>query len=695
MHPAVLDAGPGSCPQCGMALEPLLPSPQLAVGDDERDLDRRLRITWPLAAIVVGIAMSDMVPSLSVAHRIGATGSALLQLVASAPVVAVGAAPFFWRAIASLRTRSPNMFTLIALGIATAWTWSALITLVPSIGNTPGSHGPDLYFEAAAAITVLTLIGQRLERSARRRTGSAIRSLLHLQAVTARCIRDDGMEREVALAEVQVGDRLRVRPGETIPVDGIIEQGHSAVDESMLTGESIPIEKRPSDAVTGGTQNGTGTFTMRALRIGKDSVLGRIVDTVAHAQRSRAPVQQLADRIAEVFVPAVMVTSVATFLTWLALGPEPRLPAALQCAVAVLIVACPCALGLATPMSVMVGIGRGASAGTLIRNAEALQALARIDTVVVDKTGTITEGQPSLVHIDAVAPFSERNVLSLAAALEATSEHPLAKAVVQAARARALSLPEVTDFAAVPGLGITGMAQGKAIAIGTAQHLTATGCDPSPLLALAAAQQAFGHTALLVAIDHQPAGVLAAADRIQPTARTALAALRRLGIRVVLATGDAQATAQHVAQQLGIDEVHAEQLPAAKLALVQSLRAAGRRVAMVGDGINDAPALAAAEVGIAMGTGTDLAMQSAAVTLLHGDLRGVARALRLGRATMRNIRQNLAFAFAYNLLGVPLAAGLLAPWTGWFLSPMFASAAMSLSSLSVIANALRLHRLRL
>ncbi len=683
MHPEVRQRGPGSCPKCGMALEPVDaaaaegPNPELA------DMSRRFLIAAVLTVPLLAIAMGGMWFPFH---------SAWIELVLATPVVLWCGAPFFERGWASIVNRSPNMFTLIAIGTGTAYLYSIVATVLPGIF--PASfrgHGGEVgvYFEAAAAITTLVLLGQVLELRARGRTSSAIRALLELAPPVARRVHDDGSEHDVPLAEVQPGDRLRVLPGAKVPVDGVVLEGASAVDESMLTGEPIPVERSPGARVSAGTVNGTASFIMRSEHVGSETLLARIVRMVSEAQRSRAPIQRVADVVASYFVPIVVLAAILTFAAWAAIGPEPRLAHALVNAVAVLIIACPCALGLATPMAVMVGTGRGAGAGVLIKNAEALQTLEKVDTIVTDKTGTLTEGKPRLVS----APADE--VLALAAALERASEHPLAAAVTAAASERRLALPPATDFQSFTGKGVTGTVDGRRVALGNRALLEQFSIDPGALAGQADELGRQGQTVVFVAVDGRAAGLLGVADPIKSSTREAVRMLHEGGLRIVMLTGDTEATAQAVARELGIDEVHAGVLPDGKGEVIRELRAAGRVVAMAGDGINDAPALAQADVGIAMGTGTDIAIESAGITLVRGDLRGIMRARRLSRATMRNIRQNLFFAFVYNILGVPIAAGVLYPLFGLLLSPMIAAAAMTFSSVSVISNALRLRKVQL
>ena len=698
MHPQIVRAAPGSCPICGMALEPRAvttiegPDPELI------DMTRRFWIGFILTLPLLAFVMGDMLPGQPLRHLIPPRVSAWLQLVLSTPVVLWAGWPFFERGWASIVNRSLNMFTLIALGTGTAYAFSVVGAVVP--GLFPASfrtHGGEvgLYFEAAAVITVLVLLGQVLELRARSQTSSAIRALLGLAPPTARRLRADGTDEEIPLDRVQVGDRLRVRPGDKVPVDGVVLEGRSSVDESMVTGESIPVEKTPGGRVTGGTVNGTGGFVMRAERVGGDTLLAQIVHMVSEAQRSRAPIQRLADLVSSYFVPAVVAIAVLTFIAWTLWGPEPRLAYGLVNAVAVLIIACPCALGLATPMSIMVGTGRGATAGVLIRNAEALELLEKVDTLVVDKTGTLTEGKPKLVTVEPVGAPSAMELLRVAATLERGSEHPLAAAIVAGAEERDVVPGAAKDFRSVTGQGVIGRVDGHEIALGNRRLMESSRVVLGELARRAESLRADGQTVMFVAMDGQPAGLIGVADPIKSTTPEALTLLRASGLRIVMLTGDSRVTAEAVARSVGIQDVDAEVLPEQKSAIVKRLQAEGHRVAMAGDGVNDAPALAQATVGVAMGTGTDVAMQSAGITLVKGDLRGIARARRLSRATMRNIRQNLFFAFVYNALGVPIAAGILYPWTGLLLSPIIASAAMTFSSVSVIANALRLRHVSL
>ncbi len=675
MHPEVRRMGPGACPKCGMALEPVEATAGEEANPELADMSRRFWISLALTIPVLALSMAGMFGG-----AWSGRAATLVQLVLTTPVVVWGGRRFFERGWASIANRSPNMFTLIAIGTGTAYGYSVVAAFIP---------GAFVYFETAAAITVLVLLGQVLELRARGRTSSAIRALLSLAPPVARLVREDGTEEDVPLERVHPGDRLRVRPGEKIPVDGVVTEGTSAVYESMLTGEPLPVEKAAGGRVTGGTVNGTGSFLMRAERVGSQTLLAQIVRMVSEAQRSRAPIQRVADLVASWFVPAVVLAAAVTFAVWALVGPEPRLVHALVNAVAVLIIACPCALGLATPMAVMVGAGRGAAAGVLIKNAEALEVLEKVDTVVVDKTGTLTEGKPRLV-----TPPPD-DVLRLAASLERASEHPLAAAIVAGAGARGLALSPVSGFRSFTGKGAVGTVDGHRVAAGNGALLEQFSIDPAPLAAQAEELRRDGQTVMFVAVDGRLAGLAGVADPVKPSTREALRLLRHDGVRVVMLTGDSRATAEAVARDLGIEEVHAEVPSDRKGEIVRELQAAGRVVAMAGDGINDAPALALANVGIAMGTGTDVAIESASVTLVRGDLRGIVRARRLSRATMRNIRQNLFFAFLYNTLGVPIAAGVLYPVFGWLLSPVLASAAMTFSSVSVITNALRLRRVEL
>ena len=699
MHPEVRQAHPGDCIKCGMPLEPetLAPGTDEAEAGERRALLRRLVAAGLLTLPVFVLAMAHLAPWPAFRSLAGSGISRWIQCVFSTPVVLGAARPFFARAWRSLRAGSLNMFTLISLGVGAAYGFSVLALLWPArFPQTLQHHGrTGLYFEAAAMITVLVLLGQYLELRARSRTGGAIRALLGLAPPTARRLDADG-DRDIPLAEVRVGDRLRVVPGARVPVDGQVTEGRSTLDESMITGEPLPVEKADGDTVTGGTLNGGGSFVMRAERIGRDSLLGQIVGLVAEAQRSRAPIQSLADRVAGRFVPAVLAVALLTGLAWLWLGPEPRLTHAVVNAVAVLIIACPCALGLATPMAVMVGVGRGAQAGVLVKHAEALERLETVDTLVVDKTGTLTEGRPALADCRTSGPWTEAGVLRLAAALERHSGHPLAEALVRAAAQQGLEGADVSAFRSEAGSGLAGRVGGQDVVVGKPEFLRREGVEGLESLETAAGPLLeAGRTVVYVAVDGRAAGLLAVADPVKAGAPEAVRELQALGLHLVMLTGDNRRTAAAVARQLGIGEVEAEVEPAGKAARIRRLRAAGRRVAMAGDGINDAPALSVAEVGLAMGTGADVALQSAGITLLHGDLRGLARAVRLSRATMRNIRQNLLFAFLYNALGIPVAAGALYPVFGLLLSPVIAGAAMSLSSVSVITNALRLGRVRL
>ncbi|PWB90591.1 haloacid dehalogenase [Methylocystis sp. MitZ-2018] len=693
MHPQIRKIGPGNCPICGMTLEPLVASTEAEPNAELMDMTRRFWIGLALAAPVLVLEMGGHLFNL---HRLLAPqASNWLQLILATPVVIWAGWPFFVRGAQSLVTRNLNMFTLIAMGTGIAWIYSVIATLAPSLfppafRNLDGSV--PIYFEAAAVITVLVLLGQVLELRAREQTGGAIRALLNLAPMTAKRVKEDGSDEEVSLTEVHVGDRLRVRPGEKVPVDGVLLEGRSSVDESLVTGESMPATKSAGDTVIGGTLNQTGSFVMRADKVGGDTLLSRIVDMVASAQRSRAPIQRLADQVSGWFVPLVILIALLAFTAWAFWGPEPRMSYGLIAAVSVLIIACPCALGLATPMSVMVGIGRGAQYGVLIKNAEALERFEKIDTLVVDKTGTLTEGKPRVTAVHAAAGVAENDLLAIAASLERASEHPLALAIVQTAAERGLALKEATDFDSPVGKGVIGRVDGKAIAIGNRRFLGELGVDTTPLGNQAERLREEAATAIFVAIDKKISGLIGIADPIKATTLDALQSLREDGVAVVMLTGDNWTTARAVAKQLGITEVEAEILPEDKSKIVSRLREAGRVVAMAGDGVNDAPALAAADVGIAMGTGTDVAIESAGVTLLKGDLRGIVRGRRLSKTTMRNIRENLFFAFFYNAAGVPIAAGALYPAFGILLSPTIAAAAMALSSVSVVLNSLRLRQ---
>ena len=698
MHPEIVRSEPGACPICGMALEARTVSAEEEVNPELIDMTRRFWGSLGLTMPLLVLAMSEMLPGRPVQHALSVRLLTWLQLVCATPVVLWGGWPFFARGWASVVNRRLNMFTLIALGTGTAYVYSVIATLVPDIfpDSFRGHSGEvAVYFEAAAVITTLVLLGQVLELRARSQTSSAIRALLGLAPKTARRLREDGTEEDVPLDGVQPGDRLRVRPGEKIPVDGVVLEGGSAVDEAMVTGEPMPVEKGPEDRVTGGTVNGTGTFVMRAERVGADTLLAQIVRMVSAAQRSRAPIQRLADVVSAYFVPAVVLAAVLAAVVWGLVGPEPRLAYALVIAVAVLIIACPCALGLATPMSIMVGTGRGALAGVLVKNAEALEVLEKVDTLVIDKTGTLTEGKPRLTAVLASPTIGEADLVRLAASLERGSEHPLAAAIVAGAQERGLALVEAQNFRSVTGKGVLGQVDGHQVALGSQALFLELGIELGELVQRAEGLRRDGQTMLFVAVDNRPAGLLGVADPIKPSTPEALRILHEDGVQIVMLTGDSRTTAEAVARTLGIDRVEAEVLPAQKAEVVKRLQAEGHIVAMAGDGVNDAPALAQAHVGIAMGTGTDVAMESAGVTLVKGDLRGIVRARRLSQGTMRNIRQNLFFAFIYNTLGVPIAAGVLYPVCGLLLNPMLASAAMTFSSVSVIGNALRLRRLSL
>jgi len=696
MHPQIRQEGPGTCPICGMALEPEEPTLDDRPNPELVDFTRRLWVsailTVPLLAVSMGAEMLGL-------QLVRPAASPWVQLALTAPIVLWGGLPFFERGWASLKSRHYNMFTLIAIGVGAAFLYSLVATLAPQLF--PPSfrqHGMmiPVYYEAAGVVVTLVLLGQVLELRARAATGRAIRALMDLAPKLARRIGADGSEAEVTLADVVAGDRLRVRPGEAVPVDGIVLEGRSSVDESMLTGEPAPVLKEAGAQLTGGTVNGTGSLVMEARAVGSDTVLARIVRMVAEAQRSRAPIQAVADRISGWFVPLVVLIAVAAFVVWILVGPEPAFGHALLNAIAVLIIACPCALGLATPMSIMVGTGRGAHAGVLIKNAEALQALEKVDTLVIDKTGTLTEGRPKLVAIEPVAGLTEDELLAAAAAVESRSEHPLAHAIVQAAEERELKLDGVDGFDSQTGLGISGGVGGRTIVVGNAAQMRRVGADPAPLEAAAERHRGAGAGVMLVAIDGKVAGLLAVADPIKESARDAIAALHAEGLRIVMLTGDSRGTAEAIARTIGgIDEVHADLRPEDKARIVGELKAKGARVAMAGDGINDAPALAAADVGVAMGTGTDVAIESAGMTLTKGDLNAMVRARRLAKATMANIRQNLFFSFLFNGIGVPVAAGVLYPVAGILMSPMFAGAAMALSSFTVVLNALRLNAVKL
>jgi len=698
MHPQIVRDGPGNCPICGMALEPRTVSLEEEENPELTDMTRRFWVSALLSLPLVVIGMGHLIPGDPIGHLLPHGIRNFVELALASPVVLWGGLPFFVRAWQSLVNRSPNMFTLIGLGVGVAYAYSIVATIAPALfppAFRDGAGQVGVYYEPAAVIVTLVLLGQVLELRARSRTGSAIRALLGLAPKTARRIRPDGSEEDVPLAEVRAGDTLRVRPGEKVPVDGVVLEGASAVDESVVTGEPIPVEKGTGDRVIGATVNGTGALVMRAERVGAETLLAQIVRLVADAQRSRAPIQKLADKVAAVFVPAVVLVAVLTFVIWAIWGPEPRMAYAIVNAVAVLIIACPCALGLATPMSIMVAAGKGANAGVLFKNAEAIEILRKVDTLVFDKTGTLTQGRPALQAVHVASPFDEADLLRLASGLEQASEHPLAAAVVRAARDRNIEPARAESFESRTGSGVVGSVEGHAVALGNLRLLEELGVKTDELKERAEALRAKGATVLLAAVDGKPAGVLAIADPIKPSTPEALRELRKEGLRLVMVTGDSRTTAQAVARTLGLDEVIAEVRPEEKVAAVRRLQREGRVVAMAGDGINDAPALAQANVGIAMGTGTDVAMESADVTLVKGDLTGIVRARRLSNSTMRNIRQNLFFAFFYNALGVPIAAGVLYPFFGILLSPIIAAAAMSFSSVSVVGNALRLKRVPL
>ncbi len=698
MHPEVVRDEPGSCPKCGMALEPRTVSLDEEENPELRDMTRRFWLSVVLAIPLIVIAMGDLIPGRPLEQIATSRSLTWMELLLSTPVVLWGGWPFFVRFWTSLVNRSLNMFTLIGLGTGVAYLYSLVAALFPEIfplSFRDAQGEVAVYFEAAAVIITLVLLGQVLELKARSQTGAAIKALLGLAPKTARRIREDDTEEDVPLDQVQPGDRLRVRPGEKVPVDGVVIDGTSAVDEAMITGEPIPVEKGVGDRVIGATINGTGSLVMKAERVGAETMLARIVQMVAEAQRSRAPIQKLADTVAGYFVPAVVAAAVLTFAVWALLGPDPAMAYALINAVAVLIIACPCALGLATPMSIMVATGKGATMGVLFKNAEAIEVMRKVDTLVVDKTGTLTEGKPKLVSVVAVKGIEENELLRLAASLERGSEHPLAEAIVRGAAEKGIALTEAGDFASLTGKGVKGTIAGRLVALGNQALLETLKIDPGKLAGQAEALRADGQTVMFVTLDGKAGGLVGVADPIKESTPAAIAALHKEGVRIVMLTGDSRTTAAAVAAKLNIDDVTAEVLPDQKAEVVKRLQSEGRQVAMAGDGINDAPALAQAQVGIAMGTGTDVAMESAGVTLVKGDLRGIVRARKLSRATMSNIRQNLFWAFAYNSLGVPVAAGLLYPFFGILLSPMIAAAAMSFSSISVVGNALRLRRVRI
>lgn len=694
MHPQIRQVGPGSCPICGMALEPEKVTSEELPNAELADMSRRF---WIGLILTLPVFVLEMGGHLFGLHIFSPATSNWAQLVLATPVVLWAGWPFFQRGWASVVSRNLNMFTLIAMGTGIAWLYSIVATAAPDIF--PAAFRKDgvvaVYFEAAAVITVLVLLGQVLELRARAQTGGAIRALLKLAPETALRVSPDGNDQEIPLGHVVTGDLLRVRPGDKVPVDGVMTEGRSAVDESMMTGESMPVTKNPGDNIIGGTINQTGSFVMRAEKIGEDTVLARIVQMVSEAQRSRAPIQKLADQVAGWFVPAVILIAIAAFILWSLYGPAPAMSYALIAAVSVLIIACPCALGLATPMSIMVGVGRGAQGGVLIRNAEALERMEKIDTLVVDKTGTLTEGKPAVTAIIATGDYSEEQLLALAASMERGSEHPLAHAILKAAEQQNLLLMNVDNFDSPTGKGVIGQIDGHPVAVGNIRLMEDQGIDIAPLSAKADSLRHDGATVIYIAVDGKPAGLLAIADPVKETTPQALQDLKQLGVHIVMLTGDNRTTAEAVARQLGIDEVEADVLPEDKAVMVKKLRDQGRIVAMAGDGTNDAPALAAADIGIAMGTGTDVAMESAGVTLLKGDLNGIVKARRLSQATMKNIRQNLFFAFIYNMAGVPVAAGVLYPAMGLLLNPVIAAAAMALSSVSVVVNALRLKKVRL
>lgn len=698
MHPEVRQKGPGSCPKCGMALEPETVTLEETKNPELVDFTKRLKVSVALSVPLLFLAMSDLIPGQPIQHNFPAWLLSTLQLMLATPVVLWSGWPFFQRGYESIKNRSLNMFTLIAIGTGVAYVYSVVATLFPGLfPKEMRGHGDmvPLYFEAAAVIVALVLVGQVLELRARSQTGNAIRALLGLSPKTARRIGTNGAEEEVSLGDVTVGDQLRVRPGEKVPVDGVIIEGKSVVDESMVTGEPIPVEKVPGNNVTGATINGTGTFVMEAKKVGSDTLLAQIVVMVAHAQRSRAPIQKLADLVSSYFVPAVVIIAVLTAIVWIVYGPEPAITYGILNSVAVLIIACPCALGLATPMSIMVGTGKGATHGVLVKNAEVLETMEKVTTLVVDKTGTLTEGKPKLTQIVPASGFTDDEVLKFAASAETVSEHPLAQAVLLGAKDRGITLDTVSNFESITGKGLRAHIQNQEVLVGNQKLLKEHNVDTSKLVPIAEELQKDGNGVMFVAIDSKPAGVLAVSDPIKESSINAIKYFHRKGIEVVMLTGDNQFTAQVVASKVGIDRFEAEVLPSQKNQIVKKFQSSDKIVAMAGDGINDAPALAQANVGIAMGTGTDVAMESAGVTLVKGDLMGIVRAHQLSQATMRNIKQNLFFAFFYNAVGVPIAAGVLYPFFGILLSPMFASLAMSLSSVSVIGNALRLKNTKL
>jgi P-type Cu+ transporter len=698
MHPEIVRSEPGSCPICGMALEPRTVTLEEEANPELVDMTRRFWVGVVLSAPIAFLAMSEMIPGEPLQHILSVRLLTWFQLVLATPVVLWGGWPFFERGWHSIVNRSLNMFTLIAIGVGTAYLYSVVATIFPDIfpESFYGHSGTvAVYFEAAAIITTLVLLGQVLELRARSQTSSAIKALLGLSPKTARLIHDDGREADVPLDRIKAGDRLRVRPGEKVPVDGIVLEGTTSIDESMVTGEPIPVEKSQGSKVTGGTVNGTGSVVMEAQRVGSETLLAQIVRMVSEAQRTRAPIQRLVDIVSAYFVVAVLVVAGLTFVVWALFGPEPRMAYALVNAVSVLIIACPCALGLATPMSIMVGVGRGATEGVLIKNAEALETLEKVNTLVVDKTGTLTEGKPRLSEVVTVAETDRKEILRLVASIERASEHPLAAAIVAAAEREGVQLANTEEFRSLTGRGVIGKVAGRSIALGNIKLLEELSIDPGPLRTRAEELRREGHTVMFVAIDNRAAGLVAVSDPIKQSTHEAIEILHREGIKIVMLTGDSRTTAEAVARRLGIDQVEAEVLPEQKAEVIKRLQAEGRIVGMAGDGVNDAPALAQAHVGIAMGTGTDVAIESAHITLVKGDLRGIAKARRLSRATMRNIRQNLFFAFVYNVMGVPIAAGVLYPFFGILLSPIIASAAMTFSSVSVIANALRLRRIKL